>query len=100
MGCIPCAITLTILLLLLTSEEEVPEYKLPYERELGPMIAVEHLRKFVVNQKSRPGFPDAWKHNHPVCMICMYQLEHVHKLVPTLETLPLPHKKTLICMDP
>lgn len=47
----------------LFGKEPVPEYKLPYNRELGP-VEQENLNVFVVQNKSRPRFPDAWKHNH------------------------------------
>ena len=51
--------------LFLLIEETVPEYKPPFERELGP-IEPENLHAYVVQNKSRPLFPDAWKHNHLV----------------------------------
>ncbi|KXJ14825.1 bone morphogenetic protein receptor type-2 [Exaiptasia diaphana] len=44
---------------------KVPEYKLPFEAELGSMITSEAMHTFVVFKKARPGFPDAWKNNHP-----------------------------------
>ena len=46
--------------------EPVPDYKPPYEAELGASITSEHIREFVARQKQRPGFPDVWKNNHPV----------------------------------
>lgn len=47
----------------LFGNQPVPEYKLPFERELGP-VEQENLNVYVVQNKSRPRFPDAWKHNH------------------------------------
>lgn len=47
-------------------EEPVPDYKPPFEAELGPSITSEHIREYVARQKRRPGFPDVWKNNHPV----------------------------------
>ena len=44
----------------------MPDYKPPFEAELGPSITSEHIREFVARQKRRPGFPDVWKNNHPV----------------------------------
>lgn len=47
------------------SGEPVPDYKPPFETELGE-ITNEAMQEFVARQKRRPGFPDVWKHNHPV----------------------------------
>jgi len=47
-------------------EGQVPDFKLPFEAELGPMITSEAMHAYVVLKKARPGFPDAWKNNHPV----------------------------------
>ena len=44
----------------------MPDYKPPFEAELGPSITSEHIREYVARQKRRPGFPDVWKNNHPV----------------------------------
>lgn len=46
-------------------KETVPDYKPPFEIELGPSITSEHIRDYVARQKRRPGFPDVWKNNHP-----------------------------------
>lgn len=46
-------------------KEPVPDYKPPFETELGPSITSEHIREYVARQKRRPGFPDVWKNNHP-----------------------------------
>ena len=54
------------LMILLSLEEPVPDYKPPFEVELGPSITSEHIRDYVARQKRRPGFPDVWKNNHPV----------------------------------
>ena len=48
------------------SGEPVPGYKPPFETELGESITNEAMQEFVAGQKRRPGFPDVWKHNHPV----------------------------------
>ena len=48
------------------SGEPVPDYKPPFEAELGELITNEAMQEFVARQKRRPGFPDVWKHNHPV----------------------------------
>lgn len=48
------------------SGEPVPDYKPPFEAELGTSIASEDMKDFIVQEKRRPGFPDVWKHNHPV----------------------------------
>lgn len=48
------------------SGESVPDYKPPFETELGESITNEAMQEFVARQKRRPGFPDVWKHNHPV----------------------------------
>ncbi|KAL9966078.1 hypothetical protein ACROYT_G024092 [Oculina patagonica] len=45
--------------------EPVPDYKPPFEAELGPSFTNEAMQEFVARQKKRPGFPDVWKHNHP-----------------------------------
>lgn len=71
-----CHSRLAIWLLLLTdvciilciAEGLVPEFKLPFEAELGAMITSEAMHTFVVTKKARPGFLDAWKNNHPVSL--------------------------------
>lgn len=55
-----------LIIILLSSEATVPDYKPPFEVELGPSITSEHIRDYVARQKRRPGFPDVWKNNHPV----------------------------------
>jgi hypothetical protein len=55
------------------TEGLVPEYKLPFEPELGPMITSEAMHTFVVSKKARPGFPDAWRNNHPVSVFGFFK---------------------------
>nr|XP_058972784.1 bone morphogenetic protein receptor type-2-like [Pocillopora verrucosa]XP_058972785.1 bone morphogenetic protein receptor type-2-like [Pocillopora verrucosa] len=45
--------------------EPVPDFRPPFEAELGSSITSEDIQDYVARQKKRPGFPDVWKHNHP-----------------------------------
>lgn len=58
----------------------MPDYKPPFEAELGPSITNEHIREYVARQKMRPGFPDVWKHNHPVSGFQVYSFLLAPKL--------------------
>ncbi|XP_042902460.1 bone morphogenetic protein receptor type-2 isoform X2 [Parasteatoda tepidariorum] len=44
---------------------EVPQYKLPYEAEVGNEPTMEQMQTLVVKHKSRPLFPDIWKTTNP-----------------------------------
>ena len=57
------------------SGEPVPDYKPPFETELGELITNEAMQEFVARQKRRPGFPDVWKHNHPVSAFKVNRME-------------------------
>lgn len=52
--------------LLSPPDEPVPDFRPPFEAELGSSITSEDIQDYVARQKKRPGFPDVWKHNHPV----------------------------------
>lgn len=39
----------------------VPEYRLPFEEEVGQHPTLEDMQEFVVQKKVRPTIPDTWK---------------------------------------
>ncbi|XP_037543087.1 bone morphogenetic protein receptor type-2 [Nematolebias whitei] len=45
--------------------DNVPEYQLAFQAEVGNCPSVEDMQFLVVQQKLRPGFPEAWKENSP-----------------------------------
>lgn len=44
---------------------EVPEYKLPFENEVGLNPTFEQMQVLVTRHKARPLFPDIWKDSNP-----------------------------------
>lgn len=43
----------------------IPDYKLPFEEEVGQHPSLEDMQEYVVYKKLRPAFKDTWK-SHPV----------------------------------
>ncbi|CAN7983156.1 unnamed protein product, partial [Ixodes hexagonus] len=43
----------------------VPEYKMPYEAEVGVHPSTEQMQVLVARHKARPLFPDIWKDSNP-----------------------------------
>lgn len=46
-------------------EGTVPEYRLPFEEEVGQHPTLEDMQESVVQQRVRPNIPDHWR-RHPV----------------------------------
>ena len=44
----------------------VPEYKLPYQAEIGVQPTFEEMQLLVTKNKARPAFPDVWKDTNQV----------------------------------
>lgn len=55
-----------VCLFVLVPGDSVPEYQLAFQAEVGNRPSVEDMQFLVVQQKLRPGFPEAWKENSPV----------------------------------
>uniref|UniRef100_UPI00358EE83B bone morphogenetic protein receptor type-2 isoform X2 n=1 Tax=Myxine glutinosa TaxID=7769 RepID=UPI00358EE83B len=43
--------------------ENVPEYQMPFQAEVGTQPTIEDMQVLVSHEKQRPLFPDAWKEN-------------------------------------
>jgi len=46
-----------------------PEYKLPFEAEVGAHPSFEEMQVAVSRNKLRPAFPDLWKDTNMVCLL-------------------------------
>lgn len=46
-------------------DRAIPEYRLPFEEEVGPHPTLEDMQESVVQKKVRPTIPDSWR-VHPV----------------------------------
>lgn len=44
---------------------EVPEYKMPYEAEIGFHPSFEQMQVLISRNKARPLFPEVWKDSNP-----------------------------------
>lgn len=51
----------------------VPNYKLPFEEEVGQHPSLEDMQECVVHKKLRPAFKDSWK-SHPVNIFIFYYI--------------------------
>lgn len=49
----------------------IPDYRLPFEEEVGQHPSLEDMQECVVHKKLRPAFKDSWK-SHPVRNIQKY----------------------------
>lgn len=66
--CVGCSVFIVFIvrLFVVAPGEDVPEYQLAFQAEVGNRPSVEDMQILVVQQKLRPGFPEAWKENSPV----------------------------------
>lgn len=61
-----CGLVLWELVSRCTAQEiQVPEYRLPFEEEVGQHPTLEDMQEAVVQRKVRPTIPQLWR-NHPV----------------------------------
>jgi len=51
-----------------------PNYRLPYELELGHSPSMEEMQDYVVEQKKRPVLEDAWR-QHKVLFVGFLELD-------------------------
>lgn len=75
-----CGLVLWELVSRCTAQEgPIPEYRLPFEEEVGQHPTLEDMQESVVQKKIRPTIPDHWRQNiHPVSKqlqihhLCLY----------------------------
>lgn len=63
-----CGLVLWELVSRCTAQDgQIPEYRLPFEEEVGQHPTLEDMQESVVQRKVRPAIQETWR-NHPVCL--------------------------------
>ncbi|CAG9823217.1 unnamed protein product [Phaedon cochleariae] len=66
-----CGLVLWELVSRCTSQDgPVPEYRLPFEEEVGQHPSLEDMQESVVQQKVRPAIQEHWKHHQGLASMC------------------------------
>lgn len=66
-----CGLVLWELVSRCTAQEgPIPEYRLPFEEEVGQHPTLEDMQEYVVQKKVRPTIQDHWKHHPGLAGIC------------------------------
>lgn len=55
----------------------VPDYKMPFEAEVGAYPSTDQMQVLVARHKARPLFPDIWKDSNPVSLTWVTMKMHL-----------------------